>query len=28
MRDVQLTDQRAVRKLLICMRRYADLPGY
>jgi len=28
MRHVQLTDPWAVRKLLICMRRYADLPGY
>lgn len=28
MRHVQLTDSWAVRKLLICMRHYADLPGY
>ena len=28
MRQVQLTDPWAVRKLLICMRHYADLPGY
>jgi molybdate transport repressor ModE-like protein len=28
MRHVQLTDPWAVRKLLICMRRHADLPGY
>ncbi|SFU31306.1 LysR substrate-binding domain-containing protein [Pseudoduganella namucuonensis] len=27
-RHVQLTDAWAVRKLLICVRRYADLPGY
>jgi len=28
LRHVQLTDSWAVRKLLICVRRYADLPGY
>ncbi|MES2257736.1 MAG: LysR family transcriptional regulator [Pseudomonadota bacterium] len=27
-RHVHLSDAWAVRKLLICMRRYADLPGY
>jgi molybdate transport repressor ModE-like protein len=27
-RYAQLSDPWAVRKLLICMRRYADLPGY
>lgn len=28
LRHVQLTDPWAVRKLLICVRHYADLPGY
>ncbi len=28
MRHVHLTDPWALRKLLICMRHYADLPGY
>jgi DNA-binding transcriptional LysR family regulator len=27
-RHVQLTDPWAVRKLLICVRHYTDLPGY
>ena len=27
-RHVHLTDPWAVRKLLICMRHYSDLPGY
>ena len=28
LRTVHLTDVWAVRKLLVCVRRYADLPGY